>query len=585
MSGCASSERKSRRFRATRRRRRRTTSRGFIIVDQTQSFGPILILLVLIVSFLYMHFTNGSGLTRIYLAGAIVLAAILILLPSLNIDLPSWFQAGFGQTKIQLGLDLQGGTHLLMQVKLDDAVKTQLGRRADDLKKELKTNKIDFTDVSVDDSGNLNVKLKSSADRTPFLDLVQKSYTDLTASSNTDSSSIGPVYSMAYKPQELQTIRSNAMDQALETIRNRIDQLGVRETTVAKEGDNEILVQLPGIQDPERAKELIGKTAVLEFKLVDDTNNVQDAIKNGAPAGDEILYGTSETGGKEPYLVESPVLMTGDVVTAANVRPGARLEGPYVEVELDNRGADIFDAMTSENVGRHLAIVLDDTVYSAPQIKERIPGGHVQITGRFSIEEAHDLAIVLRSGALPAPVEIEEERTVGPSLGRDSIRQGEMSFVIGAGAVLIFMALYYSGAGLLADFGLTLNILLLICVMAALGATLTLPGIAGIVLTLGMSVDANVLVNERMREELRNGKSPREAVKLGYERAWSAIRDSNISTFAAGLILFQFGTGPVKGFAVTLCVGVLTGLFSCVVVTRIWYDYLLSTRKLVRISV
>ena len=431
----------------------------------------------------------------------------------------------------------------------------------------------------------MSVKLKSSADRSAFLDLVDKSFADLTVSSNTDSSSIGPVYSLAYKPQELQTIRSNAMDQALETIRNRIDQLGVRETTVAKEGEDEILVQLPGIQDPERAKELIGKTAVLEFKLVDDTNNVQDAIKNGPPPGDEILYGTSETGGREPYLVESPVLMTGDVVTDARVRPGARLEGPYVAVELDNRGADIFDAMTSENVGRRLAIVLDNTVYSAPVIKERIPGGHVQITGRFSMDEAHDLAIVLRSGALPAPVEIEEERTVGPSLGRDSIRQGELSFVIGAGAVLIFMALYYSGAGLLADFGLSLNILLLICVMAALGATLTLPGIAGIVLTLGMSVDANVLVNERMREELRNGKSPREAVKLGYERAWSAIRDSNISTFAAGLILFQFGTGPVKGFAVTLCVGVLTGLFSCIVVTRAWYDYRISMRKLTRISV
>ena len=437
-------------------------------MEQTQSFGPILILLVLIVSFLYMHFTNGSGLTRIYLAGGIVLAAILILLPSLNVDLPDWFKAGFGATKIQLGLDLQGGTHLLMAVKLDEAVKTQLRRRGDDLKQELKANKIDFENVSVDDSGNLTVKLKSSADRTPFLDLVQKSFSDLTVSSNSDSSGPGPSYSLAYKPRELQTIRSNAMDQALETIRNRIDQLGVRETTVAKEGDNEILVQLPGIQDPERAKELIGKTAVLEFKLVDDSKSVQDAIKDGPPPGDEILYGTSERGGREPYLVESPVLMTGDVVTDARVRPGARLEGPYVAVELDARGAGIFDAMTAENVGRRLAIVLDNTVYSAPVIKERIPGGHVQITGRFSMDEAHDLAIVLRSGALPAPVEIEEERTVGPSLGRDSIRQGEMSFVIGAGAVLIFMAVYYSGAGLLADFGLSLNILLLICVMAAL---------------------------------------------------------------------------------------------------------------------
>ena len=554
-------------------------------MDQTQNFGPILLLLVLIVSFLYMHFTGGSGLTRIYLAGAIVLASILILLPSLNVDLPDWYKSAMGATKIQLGLDLQGGTHLLMAVKLDEAVKTQLRRRGDDLKTELKNNKIDFQDVSLDKDGNLIVKLKSSSDRTSFLDLAQKSFSDLSVSSNTDSSSPGPVYSLDFKPQELQQIRTNAMDQALETIRNRIDQLGVRETTVAKEGDNEILVQLPGIQDPERAKELIGKTAVLEFKLVDDTNNVQDALKNGPPPGDEILYGQTDQGGREPYLVESPVLMTGDVVTDARVRPGARLEGPYVAVELDNRGAEIFDAMTAANVGRRLAIILDNTVYSAPVIKERIPGGHVQITGRFSMEEAHDLAIVLRSGALPAPVEIEEERTVGPSLGRDSIREGEISFVIGAGAVLIFMAVYYSGAGLLADFGLSLNILLLICVMAALGATLTLPGIAGIVLTLGMSVDANVLVNERMREELRAGKSTREAVKLGYERAWSAIRDSNISTFAAGLILFQFGTGPVKGFAVTLCVGVLTGLFSCIVVTRAWYDYRISMRKLAQISV
>jgi preprotein translocase subunit SecD len=554
------------------------------VESQTQSFGPILILLALIVSFLYLHFSNGSGLTRIYLAGALVAASLLILLPSLNVDLPDWFKAGFGATKIQLGLDLQGGTHLLMSVQLDEAVKTQLRRRGDDLKRELKANKIDFDNVAVDAAGNLIVKLKSSGDRSPFLDLEQKSFPDLTIASSSDSSG-GPAYSLSYKPRELQTIKTNAMDQTLETIRNRIDQLGVRETTVAKEGDNEILVQLPGIQDPERAKELIGKTAVLEFKLVDDSKNVEDAKKDGAPPGDEILYGTAERGGRTPYLVETPVLMTGDVVTEARVRPGGRLEGPYVSVELDSRGAGIFDAMTAENVGRRLAIVLDNTVYSAPVIKERIPGGHVQITGRFSIEDAHDLAIVLQSGALQAPVSIEEERTVGPSLGRDSIRQGELSFIIGAGAVLIFMAIYYSGAGLLADFGLSLNILLLICVMAAMQATLTLPGIAGIVLTMGMSIDANVLVNERMREELRNGKSPREAVKLGYERAWSAIRDSNISTFVAGLIMFQFGTGPVKGFAVTLCVGVLTGLFSCIVVTRAWYDYRISMRKLAHISV
>ena len=550
---------------------------------ENQNFIPILILLALGGAILYLHLTNGRAQTRLWVTAALVVAAILLLVPSANPDLPGWWKAYLPTPQIQLGLDLQGGTHLLLDVKLDDAVKNALGRRADDLKRELKDSKIGFSDISV--AGNaVQVKLTDRHDRSAFEDIIAKDFGDMALSSSTSDSG-GPVFTLAFRPRDLVQLRNNAMDQALETIGNRIDQLGVRETTVAKEGDSGILVQLPGIQDPERAKDLIGKTAVLEFKLVDDSHSVDEALKEGPPPGDEILYGPPERGGRQPYLVEAQTLMTGDVVTDARVRPGGRLEGPYVSVDLDQRGARIFDTLTAENVGRHLAIILDKTVYSAPVIKERIPGGKVSITGRFSIDEAHDLAIVLRSGALPAPVEIAEERTVGPSLGRDSIRQGELSFVVGAAAVLIFMAVYYSGAGVLADFGLTLNILLLICVMAAMQATLTLPGIAGIVLTLGMSVDANVLINERMREELRAGKAPREAVRIGYERAFSAIRDSNISTFVAGLILFQFGTGPVKGFAVTLCVGVLTGLFSCVVVTRIWYDYLISTRKLAQISV
>ena len=542
----------------------------------------MLILLALVVAFLYLHFSGGSGLTRLYVAGGLLIASALILVPTFASSLPDWYTTWLGAAKIQLGLDLQGGTHLLLGADLDQAVATQIKRRGDDLKNQLKADKppIDV-DITQDKSGALIVKLKNPSDRSAFTDLLSSAFTDLTVSS-TPTDSGAPAYTLAYKPREVAEIQKNAMDQVLETIRNRIDQLGVRETTVAQEGNNEILIQLPGIQDPERAKELIGKTAVLQFKLIDDSHDLQDAIKNGPPPGDDLLYSSDR---HTQYLVESPVLLSGDTVTDARVRPGGRLEGPYVAVELDPRGADIFDTVTAENVGKKLAIILDNTVYSDPVIKERIPGGHVQISGRFSMEEAHDLAIVLRSGALSAPVSIEEERTVGPTLGRESIRQGEISFVIGAGAVLIFMAVYYSGAGLLADFGLTLNIILLLCVMAAMGATLTLPGIAGIVLTLGMSVDANVLVNERMREELRNGKSPREAVKLGYQRAWSAIRDSNISTFVAGLILFQFGTGPVKGFAVTLCVGVLTGLFSCIVVTRAWYDYRIMVRRLERISV
>lgn len=544
---------------------------------------PIAVLLALGVFFLYLHFTNGSGVLRLWLALALVVAGVVLLIPSFRLNLPGPLEALANLPKIELGLDLQGGTHLLLEVKLEEAVKTALKRRGDDLKRELQTNKLDLASITQQKDGSLLVALKNAEERTPFLDLMSRVSPDITLS--TGEGTAGPAYRLNFTPREVLQVQNNAMDQALETIRNRIDQLGVRETTVAKEGENDILVQLPGIQDPERAKELIGKTAVLEFKIVDDKHSLADAQRDGPPPGDQILYGSPQAGGAEPYLVEEPVLMTGDVVTDARVRPGGRLEGPYVTVDLDRRGTDVFGALTSENVGRRLAIILDNTVYSAPVIKEPIPGGKVQITGNFSIEEAHELAIVLRSGALPAPVEIIEERTVGPSLGRDSIRQGELSFIVGALAVLAFMAFYYSGAGVLADFGLSLNILLLVCVMAALDATLTLPGIAGIVLTLGMSVDANVLVNERMREELRSGKSPREAVKAGYERAWNAIRDSNISTFVAGVILFQFGTGPVKGFAVTLCVGVLTGVFSCFVVTRAWYDYKISVRRLNAISV
>jgi preprotein translocase subunit SecD len=547
---------------------------------EAQNPISIVILLSLAVAFVYLHLTNGSSLLRLLLAGAIALASVILLLPSFNLPTAGLLD---NLPKIQLGLDLQGGTHLLLEVKLEDAVANALRRRGDDINRVLSDNKLDPSDVSLSPDGSLLFKLKNSDERSAFTDLVEKNFPELSLSSVPDMP--GAVFKGVFTQREALQVRSNAMDQALETIRNRIDQLGVRETTVVREGDNDILVQLPGIQDPEQAKELIGKTAVLEFKLLDDNHSVSDANTNGVPPGDEILYGPPQEGGPEPYLVQSPVLLTGDTITDARVRPGGRLEAPYVTVKLDQRGADVFGAVTSANVGHHLAIVLDNTVYSAPVIKEAILGGDVQISGSFTIDQAHQLAIVLRSGALPAPVEIIEERTVGPSLGRDSVRQGELSFVVGAVAVLIFMAVYYNGAGLLADFGLTLNILLLVCVMAALQATLTLPGIAGIVLTLGMSVDANVLVNERMREELRAGKSPREAVKVGYERAWSAIRDSNISTFVAGLILFQFGTGPVKGFAVTLCVGVLTGVFSCFVVTRAWYDYKIHQRRLTAISV
>jgi preprotein translocase subunit SecD len=367
------------------------------------------VLLTLGVLFLYLHFTGGSGALRLGLAATLVVASIALLIPSFRIALPLWMPSLDALPKIQLGLDLQGGTHLLLEVKLDDAVATALRRRGDDLKRELKDNKLE-ADVTQAKDGALLVTLKGATGRSQFLDLIGKSFPDMAVATAENATSAA--YTLTYQQRDALVVRNNAMDQALETIRNRIDQLGVRETTVAKEGDNDILVQLPGIQDPERAKELIGKTAVLQFKMVDDKHNVSDARRDGPPPGDEILDGPVQGGGPAKYLVESPVLMTGDVVTDARVRVGSRLEGPYVQVQLDRRGAQIFGAITSENVGREIAIVLDNTVYSAPVIKEPIPGGDVQITGNFTFEEAHELAIVLRSGALPAPVEIIEERTV-----------------------------------------------------------------------------------------------------------------------------------------------------------------------------
>jgi preprotein translocase subunit SecD len=390
--------------------------------------------------------------------------------------------------------------------------------------------------------------------------------------------------------EELRSLRDYAVDQSLETIRNRIDQFGVSEPIIQREGQENILIQLPGIQDPERAKEIIGKTALLEFKLVDDTANVEDAIKNGPPPGRQLLYGHAGRGEgvgteKQAYVVESRPLMTGEYVQDARVRPAQQLQGASVELILNGAGARLFEQITAANVKRRLAIVLDNRVYSAPVIQERIGGGRASITGNFDIKEARDLSIVLRAGALPAPVEILEERTVGPSLGSDSIRQGVISFVVGASLVIIFMIVYYRGAGVLADVALLFHILFLLAILAAFKAVLTMPGIAGIVLIAGMAVDANVLINERIREELHAGRTPRSAIEAGFQHAMPAIIDTNVTTFLSGVILFQFGTGPIKGFAVTLCIGILTTVITAVYMTRIYYDYRAVTGKLKQISI
>lgn len=370
--------------------------------------------------------------------------------------------------------------------------------------------------------------------------------------------------------------RKDATDRALEVIRNRIDEFGVREPAILRQGRNEIVVQLPGITDRDRALKLIGETALLEFKLVsDDAEKLSQALKENVPEGFELQK--DEDG--QPILLQKETALTGDALTTAYLSfDQSHFNEPYVSLEFNKKGADKFAKITQENVGRRLAIVLDGKVQSAPVIREAIPSGQAQITGRFTQEEANDLAIVLRVGALPAPVYIEEERTIGPLLGQDSIRDGIRATIIGGILVAVFMFVYYLFAGIIANIALVLNFIILLGALAYFHATLTLPGIAGVILTLGMAVDANVLIYERIREELKSGKLLRQAIPLGYDRAFSAIFDSNITTLIAAFLLIQFGTGPIRGFAVTLTIGIIASMFTAIFVTRVIFELLLRLK-------
>jgi preprotein translocase subunit SecD len=510
---------------------------------------------------------------RLIFLAALTIGALVYLSPIfLPADMP--LPKFLPREPLHLGLDLRGGTHLLFTVEVEKAVENSLARTADELKRELKDKKLPTGEIT-QEGLTLHVPLESGDQRSAFDDLVKNRFPNLVVQSQ--ASDGPPVVELSPSPREEEQIRHFAIDQSLETIRNRVDQFGVSEPSIQRQGDQDIVVQLPGVQDPQRAKELIGKTAVLEFKLV--------AEKSSSTGTEKMQAANPLPGAPSDYTLDKKVLMSGSAVADARVRPGTQLEGPYVELILSDRGAREFEQITSENVGRNLAIVLDGKVFSAPVIREKIAGGRASITGNFDIKEARDLAIVLRAGALPAPIKIAEERTVGPSLGRDSIRQGILSLLVGGALVVVFMAFYYRGAGILADVALILNVVLMMAILAAFGATLTLPGIAGIVLTLGMAVDANVLINERIREEMRAGKTPRAALEAGYDRAWAAIRDSNLTTLISGAILFQFGSGPVKGFAVTLCIGLATTVFTAVFATRMYYDWKLSRRQLLTVSV
>jgi preprotein translocase subunit SecD len=510
----------------------------------------------------------------------VLTAAVIYILPTLQ---PGWWP----HKKINLGLDLQGGMHLVLEVDTEKAVESTLERISQELRRGLKKNNIRHTGLHRKGSSiALRVPDKNVAE---FKDFMSNEYRNLSVHAGSSEAGI-ETFIITLPDKEALHIKKMATAQALETIRNRIDQFGVSEPDIRIQGEKRILIQLPGINDTQRAKDLIGKTALLEFKLVDETHDVNVALNGTPPPGSEILYQIHrdpQTGrtSKTPMLIKKRTALTGATLTDARVQIDSQYNEPYVSIKFDKKGARDFAGITGANIKKRLAIVLDNKVYSAPVIQDKITGGEARITGNFSTEEARDLAIILRAGALPAPVKMLEERTVGPSLGADSIKKGIFSILAGGLLVVIFMLIYYKGSGLIADLALFVNILLIAAGLAGFQATLTLPGIAGIILTIGMAVDANVLIYERIREELRFGRTPRAAVDVGYDRATLTILDANVTTLIAALVLFQFGTGPVKGFAVTLSLGVIASLFTALVLSRLIFDYFLINRRIKSLSI
>ncbi len=487
--------------------------------------------------------------------------------------------------KIKLGLDLQGGMHLLYEVQTDKAVDMSFARTAEDFRTRLEALGLVPVSYSVDDQKRLGIEMGRAAD----LDKIRSEAKEFGELSETGKDATHIFYTIT--AERAQAIRQHAVDQALETLRNRIDQFGVAEPMLQKQGEKHILIQLPGVKDPERAKDLIKTTARLEFRMIDETSSLQEALKGNIPPTADLMYEyakdpvTNKMEPRTPMLVEKRVMLGGESIANADVRIDQQFNEPYVSIEFDSEGARRFADLTEKFLKHRMAIILDGKVHSAPVIREKISGGKAQITGGFTAEQAHDLTIILRAGALPAPLALQEERSVGPSLGADSIHDGLAACIYGALAVVIFMLVYYRIGGIIANLALTLNVVILAGLMGYMEATLTLPGIAGIALTIGMAVDANVLIYERIREELFNGKTVRAAVEAGFSRALVTIVDSNVTTLIAAVVLFQFGTGPLKGFAVTLSIGLLASMFTAVFVSRWMFDLILSNRKVTGIKV
>ncbi len=542
-----------------------------------------------------MKSSIGWRLSLILILSAVSAIYILPSTPLFS-KLPEGLTRFLPKKPITLGLDLQGGMHLVLEVDGEKAIENAVEKTAVALKESLHEKKAVVGSIQREGKAiHLVTPAESEAAVTEALDL----YPTLTVRQENGKRSLTLIES------ETKRVLETATSQTLETIRNRIDQFGVTEPLIQRQGENQILIQLPGVKDPKRAIELIGKTALLEFKLVDDDHPLSNmlsqdlditeeqpflsALQSQIPPDSQILFERvvdekTKRVTRVPYLVKKEAVLTGAMLSDAHVAFG-EFNDPYTAITFDPIGAELFERVTGENIEKRLAIVLDGTVYSAPVIQDKISGGSAQITGVFTTEQANDLAIVLRAGALPAPVNILQNVTVGPSLGQDSIDKGLRTSIVGALLVVIYMIFYYRLCGLLADFTLVLNLLFLMGALVALDATLTLPGIAAIVLTIGMAVDSNVLIYERIRDELKKGRPVRMAVNAGYDKAFSSIFDSHITTLITAFALFLFGTGPIKGFAVSLCLGVTINLFTSLVGTRVVFDIINQKWRLQRLSI
>jgi protein-export membrane protein SecD len=466
--------------------------------------------------------------------------------------------------QVALGLDLRGGSYLLLQVDVAAAQKEHFNTLIDSVRNALRDAKVGYTGLKVEGDA-IAFTIRDPAQIEEARAKLAKIDPDLTLQIGNDG-----VGTMHFSTVATETTRSQAVSQSIEIIRRRIDETGTKEPTIQRQGQDRILVELPGVDNPEHVKALIGRTAKLTFQLVDAATSVDEARRGRLPPGDEILPAQEGRGGHTgpaAYVVKKRVMVGGDMLTDAQAT--FQNNEPVVSFKFDAAGARRFGDATAANVGKPFAIVLDNKVISAPVIREAIPGGSGIISGSFTVQSASDLALLLRAGALPAPITILEERTVGAQLGADSIHAGALASIVGVALVVVFMVLFYGLFGVFADVALMFNLCLMLAALSLLGATLTLPGIAGIALTMGMAVDANVLIYERIREEIRGGRSLLSSLEAGFTRAFGTILDSHVTTLVAGILLYWLGSGPVKGFAVTLSIGVLTSLFSAILVTRL----------------